>query len=464
MLHLVTRRPPSHLSHMSSLNDLPDELLLEILHFLDAIRSFETQSTAFKRKQIERERQRENCVRERALYSLCLTSHRMRALSTPTLYASSCTSATRSGLRQLQLLHRTISAPNNALCQTKLLAEHILYVENRLADFRGNSLQNDEVFLQESFATYSRLLGDLVLKAPNIEHICVVSIDDFANDVSLWGHLLGKPPHAGQDGLAKLRFLSTQLHTSFGQSTSRQSSFERVIARVQLLSRHSTLQVSSATSNTWSLLTLRPNDMPGVCRLELTECTLEMEEVASLLFACNNLQHFTCKWSHVPGMISGPSELHAALLAHTDTLETLILDWREVLWQSVVFHDDALLLGSLHSMKLLRILQLCEIGFLTDDLSLVPDYPFQGARLSLAGLLPASLERLTLYPVEAIEYSIADLVHTAPLLWQFSGKFGMLLPLLKTLCIVMRPGNILCERLEREFESAGVELRIESEP
>ena len=115
-------------------------------------------------------------------------------------------------------------------------------------------------------------------------------------------------------------------------------------------------------------------------------------------------------------------------------------------------------------MKLLRILQLCEIGFLTDDLSLVPDYPFQGAKLSLAGLLPASLECLTLYPVEAIEYSIADLIHIAPLLWQFNSEFGMLLPLLKTLCIVMRPGNILCERLERKFESAGVELRIESEP
>jgi hypothetical protein len=159
-------------------------------------------------------------------------------------------------------------------------------------------------------------------------------------------------------------------------------------------------------------------------------------------------------------MISGPSELHAALLAHTDTLETLFLDWREVVWQTVVFHHDALLLGSLQSMKLLRNLQLCEIGFLTDDLSSIPpDYPFQGAKLSLAGLLPASLECLTLYPVEAI----ADLVHRAPLLWQFSGEIDKLLPLLKTLCIVIKPGNILCARLEREFESAGVALRIELE-
>ena len=446
---------------MSSLNDLPDELLLEILHFLEAIRSFETQFTAFKRKQIERERQHENCVRERALYSLCLTSRRMRALSIPTLYASSCTSATRNGLRQLQLLHRTISAPHNALGQTKPLAEHILYAENRLADFRGNSLQNDEVFLQESFATYSRLLGDLVLKAHNIEHICVVSIDDFADDVSFWGHLLSKSPYAAQNGFTKLKFLSTQLHTSFDQDTSRQSTFERMITRLRLLPKFYTLQVLGATSNTWSLLTLRPNDMLRVRRLELTECTLEMEEVSSLLLACNNLQHFTCKWSHVPGMISGPSELHAALLAHTNNLETLVLDWREVAWQFMVFHDEALLLGSLRSMKLLRNLQLCEVGFLTDDLSLVPDYPFQGARFSLAGLLPASLECLTLYPVEAIEYSIADLVHRAPLLWHFSSELGMLLPLLKTLCIVMKPGNLPCERLEREFESAGVELRIE---
>jgi hypothetical protein len=449
---------------MSSLDHLPDELLLEIVHCLNAIRSFETQSTAFKRKQIERERQRENCVRERALYSLCLTSHRMRALSTPTLYASSCTSATRTGLRQLELLHRTISAPDNALGQTKLLAKHILHVENRLADFRGNSLHDDEVFLQESFATYSRLLGDLVLKAPNVEHICVVSIDDSSNDVSFWDHLLSKPPHATQDGLAKLRFLSTQLHTSFDESESRQSSFERLIARVRSLPRFSTLQVSGATSNTWSLLTLRPSDLPRVYRLELTECALEMEEVASLLFACNNLQHFTCKWGHVVGMISGPSELHAALLAHTDTLETLFLDWREVVWQTVVFHHDALLLGSLQSMKLLRNLQLCEIGFLTDDLSEIPpDYPFQSAKRSLAGLLPASLECLTLYPVEAIECHIADLVHRAPLLWQFSGEIVKLLPLLKTVCIAMKPVNILCESLEREFESAGVELRIELE-
>jgi hypothetical protein len=188
-----------------------------------------------------------------------------------------------------------------------------------------------------------------------------------------------------------------------------------------------------------------------------------MEEVASLLFACANLQHFTCKWGYVHGMNSGPSELHPALLAHADTLETLSLDWREVPWQSMVFHDDALLLGSLQSMKLLRNLQLCEIGFLTDDLSLVPDYPFQGVKLSLAELLPESLECLTLYPVEATECSIADLVRRAPLLWQSSGELGKLVPLLKTLCIVMRPGNIPCERLEREFESADVKLRIELE-
>ena len=443
---------------MPLLCDLPDEILLDVIRCLQAIRSFKTQSVAFRRKETEKGRQYENHARQRTLYALCLTSHRLRYLSLPTLYASSITCATRSGLRQLQLLHRTIGSPNNALGQTKHLAEYVRYVENRLADYQGNSLQDDEVFQQESVSAYFQLLGNLVLCAPNIEHLCVVSLEH--NDVSFWIHVLGTSLHPIRHGPAKLEHLSTQIHTYAWSSVPGVSIFERILQHVQFLPMLSELRVSGATTERDYDVAFHAGEVANLRRLDLTESNLEIVEVADLLLACKNLRHFTCKWAFLNNALVGPSILHTALLARADTLETLSLDWREVR-HSHLIQSQSKLLGSLRSLRHLRSLEICEVGFLSNDLSLL-DFPDQTLEYALSELLPESLEEMTLLTSGDINSHGDDILDNALCLWQFTVNRRTLMPHLKTVCI--KAGHqIFTPGLVNAFGKAGVRLYTEIE-
>src|SRR5690349_18836900 len=121
-----------------SLECLPDELLSYIVLHLSTIRSHETQSTAFKQKDTEKRRQRENRLRQLSLHSLCLTSHHFNRVATPILYASFTGSTTRHGIVPLRLFRRTSAEINSS--NGKKYVGYLQYVENRLADYLGNDL------------------------------------------------------------------------------------------------------------------------------------------------------------------------------------------------------------------------------------------------------------------------------------------------------------------------------------
>lgn len=262
---------------MPSICDLPDEILLGVLRGLEAIRSYETQSIAFKHKGAEKGRQRENKIRQQALYALCLTSQRLRCISLPTLYASSITCATRMGLGKLELFHKTISSPENAIRQSKPLAEHLKYVENRLADYLGNSLQDDEVFQEKSVSRYFHLLSRVVLCAPNVENLCVVSLEH--NEVSFWEHLFAKSYPSKNligHGLNKLKYLSVQMHAQTWFHVPRVAVFERLSLTFQSFTMLSELRISGAATNRDSGVVFYLGELPSLQRLELTECTRDV--------------------------------------------------------------------------------------------------------------------------------------------------------------------------------------------
>jgi hypothetical protein len=446
---------------MFSLCDLPDELLLQVVRFLEAIRSYETQSAAFKDKDKEKARQRENNIRQRSLHALCLTSQRLRRLSLPFLYSSSITCATASGLKSLQLLQRTLTSPIHALGQSKRLSEHLRYLENRTADYKGNSLQDDEVFRSQQgpVATYFQLLAGLVLLAPNLNHICVVSLEH--DDTSLWTHLLETTQciHL-RNGTSKLRHLLVQIHANGWDTSTDFSVSERLIQQLPAFTMLQDLRISGAITQRAGTLPLLPSKSLDLRRLDLTENALDIDDAADLLLACKNIRHFTCKWTLYNDVYVNPSVLRKALLAHANTLEILSLDWREVRF---LLSNDAnvRLLGSLRFLMVLKTLEISDLGFLSSDRSLL-DFPGEVLDNPLSALLPQSLQQMTLL-TEAIESPLYDdVLDDAICLWYLARDCKASLPDFKTLSI-----RAACDMsvltLALAFEQAGVQLYVQRE-
>lgn len=442
---------------MTLLYDLPDEVLLEIVHVLSAIRSFETQSKAFVRKRIEKDRQRENHLRQKSLHALCLTSHRFRYLSLPTLYESSTTCATQKGLRQLELLHRTLRNPDNGLYHPKRLSQYILYVENRLADYEGNSLDDDEHFQDEHLTTYLQHLATLTQLAVNMEHLCVVSLE--LNEIGFWSHVLNDTRSSNVGIYTKLGCLSAQIHAFPWVQGADLPAPQRLLEFFCLLPSVSELRVSGAMSVPNSGLEFRPGEMQSIQRLDLIESNVDMYEVADLLLACPNLRDFTCEWHYVRDIDVGPSVLHDALLARGDTLKNLTLDWGELRsdWAPA---PDSSMLGSLRSMKRLESLVISELGFLSDRRS-VMEAPSQLVEFALSSLLPESLGQFTL-----LTSGVGDPTHgglnSAPFLWQFANECNASVPHLETLRFVVDYDGVESATIGKAFKKAGVQLRVET--
>jgi hypothetical protein len=444
---------------MGVLCDLPDELLANIVRFLNIIRSYETQSTAFKDKNLEKTRQCENSIRQQTLHALSLTSQRLRRVSLPLLYSGSVTSATQSGLRSLQLLHRTLTNPDYALGQPKRLCEHLQYFENRLADHKGNSLQDDDEFQQGPVKIYFQLLADLVMLAPNIEQINIVSLE--YDDVSFWTHVIDAPGERHFNSPSTLKYLITQIHagpTSPDISVSEQS--------IQHLTSYPMLQefrMSRAITQRAGSLPLVPAKSLHICRLDLTENSLDIEDVTDLLLACNSVRHFRCDWTFDSAVNVDPSTLHNALLAHANTLETLSLDWREVAF--LLSHDaNVRLLGSLQPLKVLKSLRISELGFFSTNRPIL-QFPDMVLDRPLSALLPKSLEHMELL-LEATPHPFQhDRLEKTMCLQSLADDCKSSLPHLDALCIkVIGLDKLSVVALTDAFERAGVDLHVHIKP
>lgn len=333
---------------LSLLEKLPDELLIMVASCLRPIRSFETQSEAFKWKPQESQRQAENAKRRRTLCALCLTSRRLNQIVEPTLYSAFISTATPIGLIVLQRFLRALAARPK-------LAENIKYIENRLSDYRGFSLGRDldDDRLESFVAEYQYELAALIRVAPNLDHLSVVSLEPKG---SLWQHLIA--PHRSLcHRFPRLRTLCLQtnmiplLPRLYTQTFHLEQLFYALFAAPQL----EEISASSLTSQQRSFIVKEKSSK--IKRLQLFECVLDVDEVAAMVGACTNLRSFGCSWAWSMSDGSSPNPLSTALLAHRKTLKELRLDCG-------IDGPHLTTLGlSLSGFTALTTLELCETSF-----------------------------------------------------------------------------------------------------
>ncbi|KAH7359701.1 hypothetical protein BKA66DRAFT_225382 [Pyrenochaeta sp. MPI-SDFR-AT-0127] len=392
-----------------SLYDLPNELAIETIRHLGTIRSFEPQSTAFRDKKEERARQSENHIRQVALHSLCLTSHHMRKIATPVLYASFLSSATLHGYRPLELFHRTVTSSTQMIGLKIHVSEYLQYVENRLSDYLGNNLYDDTNTSGASHmvARYFYLLADIVKRAPNIRHLSVTSLE--ASELSFWKHILPKTAPVSTKvaghGFPLLRNLCCQIHADSTSLEPSDNTFLRICSAMSSVPSLVDFRASGCENNSPSLPLF--DSFKNLQRLVVTECTLDLDEVNRLLFACEDLQHITCEWAFLNSTTEQLSYLHPGLLKHAKTLQSLILDLRNITFWPSDYTVPAPL-GSLRHFTKLTSLAICEATLCNyDPLSTALVYngdPGLDEIHNIANLLPENLISLTLHLMTAARW------------------------------------------------------------
>lgn len=452
------------MSAATEFDELPDELVLEIFNHFACVQSYEPQSVAFKRREEEKARQRENREKQLALYALCLTSHRTRAIATPILYSSFVSCTTLYSLKPLQLFNRTICSSEPATGLNVRFADCVQYIENRLSDYLGNSLRADiaDVNGEEGLlmvSKYFTLLAEVVTHAPNLQHLNIVSIE-LDND-SFWEYLLPAeldhaPAAIATHGFRKLQSLSMQLQSkNYGLHT-----------KAPLFRN-----IYSALASVPSLRDLRVLGVLGALpapplfsmfkmleRFEITECGMDPAEIAIILAACKSLRYITCHWAYVDVSTASCSQLYSGLLQHAKSLQFLCLDMRAVRVEGLTPK-----LGSLQCFILLE--SLCvdgpAIGF---QHRLIGDGAVQHAlEYRMSSLLPRNLERLDILMHSAIG-SVLPVLDDIRALFDVAVDVPSSLPRLRTV-------NVLCAGGFREqrpevanaFEDVGVHFSMVDE-
>lgn len=448
------------------LHDLPDEMIVEIFTHLNCIRSFETQSKAFKNKDRERARQHENNLRTRSLYSLCLTSHRLRALATSILYANYCGASSLPGAARLRCFQRTIASPTNAVGLNLRLSQCVRYIENRSADISGdilsNSIRNDD--LRHKMARYHALLANVVRLSPNLRHLSVVTLE--IDGISFWDHIvladIASPTLAASSGVAGHGFLSlqslcVQVHTV--SHTGRPSALDRLWQGVGSIPQLTDLRVSSVVSGFPSIPP--PGTFRVLQRLEIIECGLDFEELNVILSACRSLKHIGCQWAFRNEEDKGPSDLHASLMRHSSTLETFHLDIRNIRYDEIASQRSDRL-GTLRAFTCLRAITICESS-LVDINSHRLQSPLNDRSFRIADQLPTNVEDVTLL-MSMTERSIMQReTDEAVLLWQLVDDCRLTLHELTRVCISSN-FTISVPKLERAFSDIGVHLDCTKKP
>jgi len=433
-----------------SLMDLPDELLLQITDHFHVIRSFQPQSEAFKLKNQERTRQCENHIRQKTLYSLCLTSRRLRRISEPVLYSAFVSSTTWRGFEPIKRFHQTISKHPE-------FAQRLQYVENRLSDYLGNGLYDDMNFFGavDMVEEYFLKLASIVNHSPNIEHLSVVSLE--TSDVSFWRHVLGTKLQStiATHGFPKLQTLCLQIQSGDYGLIDGSGWFRRITDALTTVPTLKTLRANGVVSSgDFSPL---PGRYKCLETIEISECILDFDQVVQLTSACENLKHFGCQWAFLNcNALVHPSDLFDGLSPHKDTLESLRLDVREARFQHGPFEMEPL--GCLREFTALKSVTICGTTLLATNHSLL-DFPDQQLPYRIAELLPPSLESLTLLMHSNHGYDDDFRIDEAFALWDLAEDCEEMLPKLKEVNI--RSPHVLAGiNLTEQFKEIGVSLNF----
>ena len=439
-----------------TLRGLPDELLMEILQHLSTIRSYETQSAAFKHKQVEKARQQENHVRRLTLYNLCLASKHVRRIATPVLYSSFTGAATWHGIEPLRLFHRTISEAKASVGDQFKHADCLQYVENRLSDYRGNNLYADTELPDslQMVARYFYLLADIVSHAANIQHLSVTSME--TREITFWGYIL--PGHHGVTVLArhafrKLQTLCLQMHTRGYIETVSFRQIRSAMTSVPLLSDFRASGVMDIMPTSRALA----GSYQRLQRLEIIECVLDLKVVGQMWSACEGLRHIVCSWAFLDCESEVPSDLYPALLSQRDTLETLYLDFRDVR-----FDDDLVIsqcLGILQPFTRLKSLAISENGFLGEP------SPFAvSSTLSnpprIAAMLPSELDSFTLLLDTSKREAWDERMDDSVDMWNLATDYRSSTLSLKELIVKGQASLREAPRLTLAFSEVGVGFQV----
>jgi len=371
----------------------------------------------------------------------------------PLLYASFVSSATSYGFRPLQLFHRTICNPSPPIGFEIRLASCLLYVENRLSDYLGNSLYEDTESddALPMITQYFRLLADIVNHAPNLRHLNVVSLE--TREISFWRHILPDDANPRVDAvLPKLQSLSSQFHAKVQAHDRHEAGFRRICSAMTAVTMLTDLRVSGFMADRATLPTI--GMFKWIERLEITECVLSYEDISELWAACNGLRHITCEWAFLDCAYDMSSHLYTALERHATTLETLYLDTGEVRM------PPPPKLYSLRPFTSLRSLSICETALGVSWFIIDNEEPLQ---CRLSELLPGGLEHLTLC-MHSIYVPMDDHpLDMVPDLWDLADDVRQCLPGLRVFRIQSDESKFGAPRLAKAFENVGVHLDLANE-
>ncbi|KAF2715360.1 hypothetical protein K504DRAFT_446231 [Pleomassaria siparia CBS 279.74] len=438
----------------TGLIDLPDELLLHIAGYLHIIRTFQTQAEAFKSKELERTRQRENHLRQKTLYALCLSSRRLRSVAEPVLYSALLSLGTRNGKEKTALFYRTIF-------QTPALARHIQYVENRFDDHLGNTLADafEDEDAVEAVQNYFDNLASIILNAPNIQHLSLVSLE--TNEISIWRHFRYMP-HARvlAHGFSKLQIMCIQIQTSNTGFEDDFACFRYIAHGLATVPALHTLKVSGVvTSRASQETTTLPGKFEFLETVEISDCMLDFDEVIQFTSGCKELKYFKCHWAYINAGDFPPSYLCRGLLPHKHNLESLHLDMRDAGHRTG--HSAVESLGCLREFTSLRSITMCGAALFAATLS---QLVLQSSPLlrQLAELLPSSIENLTLLlKINKHDMEVFS-VHLGVWLVKFTEDCAAKLPNLKNLSIMTTPVAPFSAPpvLTMLFKDVGINLRF----
>jgi hypothetical protein len=420
------------------MDSLPEELILLVFSHLQPIRSYEPQSQAFKAKAKEKDRQRENDCRRKALYALSLTSRNLRRFAEPVLYSAFVGSLTWKVLRSIQLFHRSLR-------ERAALAHHIQYIEVRLSDYLGNGLYHDlEIFgAVDKLIVYFKILANVIVRSINLTHLSVVSTE--TTDVSLWGNLIGNNewPIAMRDH-SKLQTVCLQVHSgSYGMYDDDSACFGRITNWFSKFPALKHLLVSGISSGCYYTA---PDPFTSLTTIDISECMVGLQEIIRVVVVCNKLKRFGCHWAYLR---SNSREFHLpdlydALQAHRSSLEYFHLDAREAYdWVDEESEYEAL--GSLRGFDKLKTIIISEDSLLSTRFSLA-DFPDQKLPVRIAHLLPPSLRSFTLLLNPESSYVDDHRIDESFASWDLANDCTKLLP------------NLTHVRIESEFEMQAVNL------
>jgi len=394
-------------SKNASLEGLPDELVQEIITHLDAIRSYDTlfrYTEHQKNVAIEANRQSDNHIRRLALYSLCLTSRRLRRMATPILYASFIGTAAEHDTEPLQLFRERILDSSGS---GEELNKYLKYVEIRRMD---KKLQNDSIPPHTIARHYLTMLADVVKQATNLQHLSIENIED--RDRSFWRYFVpgreithSPTSNPGAEHIfSKLQTLCVNTTLQHYGLDAKTISFDQICSVVSTAPMLTDFRARSVVAR--SPASMRQlGSWQTLQRLEITSCRLGIEAMASILSACEGLRHVVCTWMPIEDFEGSPSDLYASLLRHADTLEFLHLDIREIIFRSEEEASDSDLdedyvemvplkpLGTLRPFERLSKLVISQNGLLGAS---APYADFSRNAPPIAELLSPSLTSLTM--------------------------------------------------------------------